>query len=150
MAGGRGQTGERDQLELLLAIAVLGLAAVALGGFALRRLPSVGLAAGGPLSPLAAAGHAAARGMLTVLLVSVALALLASALRALRTWHTLRSRVAYAVLPPPEFEPRPEAIEAFVQQLLGARRRVLAWLDRPACGLRIRLTTTAAGRVLYV
>ncbi len=62
---------------------------------------------------------------------------------------TLRTRVAYAILPPPDFEPRPEAIEAFGQQLLGARRRVLAWLDRPASALRIRLTTTADGRLLY-
>ncbi len=63
--------------------------------------------------------------------------------------RTLRTRVAYAILPPPDFDPRPEAIEAFGQQLLGARRRVLAWLDRPASALRIRLTTTADGRLLY-
>ncbi len=63
--------------------------------------------------------------------------------------RTLRTRVAYAILPPPDFDPRPEAIEAFGQQLLGARRRVLAWLDWPASALRIRLTTTADGRLLY-
>ncbi len=63
--------------------------------------------------------------------------------------RTLRTRVAYAVLPPPDFDPKPEAIEAFGQQLLGARRRVLAWLDRPASAVRIRLTTTADGRLLY-
>jgi len=63
--------------------------------------------------------------------------------------RTLRTRVAYAILPPTDFDPRPEAIEAFGQQLLGVRRRVLAWLDRPASGLRIRLTTTADGRLLY-
>jgi len=64
--------------------------------------------------------------------------------------ETLRTRVAYAILPPPDFDPRPEAIEAFGQQLLGVRRRVLAWLDRPASGLRIRLTTTPDGRLLYL
>ena len=64
--------------------------------------------------------------------------------------RTLRARVAYAILPPPEFDPRPEAIEAFGQQLLGVRRRVLAWLDRPASAVRIQLTTTPDGRLLYV
>ena len=64
--------------------------------------------------------------------------------------RTLRTRVAYAILPPPDFDPRPEAIEAFGQQLLGARRRVLAWLDRPASAVRIRLTVTADGRLLYL
>ena len=64
--------------------------------------------------------------------------------------RTLRTRVAYAILPPPDFDPRPEAIEAFGQQLLGARRRVLAWLDRPASGVRIQLTTTPDGGLLYV
>lgn len=63
--------------------------------------------------------------------------------------RTLRSRVTYAVLPPPDFDPRPESIEAFGQQVLGARRCVLAWLDRPACAVRIRLTTTADGQLLY-
>ena len=33
--------------------------------------------------------------------------------------------------------------------MLGVRRRVLAWLDRPACAIRVRLTTTADGRLLY-
>lgn len=64
--------------------------------------------------------------------------------------RTLRTRVALAILPPPDFDPKPEAIEAFGQQLLGARRRVLTWLDRPASALRIQLTTTADGRLLYV
>jgi hypothetical protein len=64
--------------------------------------------------------------------------------------RTLRTRVAHAVLPPPDFDPRPEAVEAFGQQLLGVRRRVLGWLDRPASALRIQLTTTADGRLLYV
>jgi hypothetical protein len=63
--------------------------------------------------------------------------------------RALRSRVAYAILPPPDFDPAPETIEAFGQQLLGARRRVLAWLDGPASAIRIRLTTTADGRLLY-
>lgn len=63
--------------------------------------------------------------------------------------RALRRRLAFAVLPGPDFDPRPEAIEAFGQQLLGVRRRVLAWLDRPACAIRVRLTTTADGRLLY-
>jgi hypothetical protein len=63
--------------------------------------------------------------------------------------RALRTRIAFAVLPGPDFDPRPEAIEAFGQQLLGVRRRVLAWLDRPACAIRVRLTTTAEGRLLY-
>jgi len=92
----------------------------------------------------------AGRWLLLAVLASAVLALLAGALRALCTWRTLRTRVAYAVLPPPDFAPRPEAIEAFAQQLLGARRRVLAWLDRPACALRVMLTSTPSGRVVYV
>jgi hypothetical protein len=88
-------------------------------------------------------------------IVFAVLAILGYSLAELLRWmvfipRTLRTRVAYAVLPPPDFDPRPEAIEAFGQQLLGARRRVLAWLDRPACAIRIRLTTTQDGRLLYL
>jgi hypothetical protein len=59
-----------------------------------------------------------------------------------------RSRVAYAVLPPPDFAPKPEAIAAFTAHLLGMRRRIFAWLDREATAFCVGLTTTADGRPL--
>jgi len=132
--------------EALIVVAVLAVLAVAVGGGVLARsrllaeLPAVGVLV----------LHAAVRALVLTALASAALALLAGGLRALCTWRTLRSRIAYAVLPPPDFAPRPEAIEAFAQQLLGARRRVLAWFDRPACGVRVMLTSTPSGRVVYV
>jgi hypothetical protein len=133
-------------LELALTAVVLAALGVVIGGAVLARrrlmsaLPVLG----------AHALHVAGRALLIVVLAGAVLVVLASALRALRTWRTLRTRVAYAVLPPPDFAPRPEAIEAFAQQLLGARRRVLAWFDRPACALRVMLTSTPSGRVVYV
>jgi hypothetical protein len=57
-------------------------------------------------------------------------------------------RVAYAVLPPASFAPSAEAIAAFTADLLGMRRRVLAWLDREATALVVGLTTTDEGRPL--
>jgi hypothetical protein len=144
MAKGQPQPDALD-LEVVAAVGVLGLAAVGLVGALLSRLsrPAVRL----DLAHLVATVLGAARWALVAVAV-MGLGLLA--LRVICTLRTLRTRVAYAVLPPANFEPRPEQIEVFGQQLLGARRRVLAWLDRPACSIRIRLTTTAAGRVLYV
>jgi len=59
-----------------------------------------------------------------------------------------RERVAYAVLPPADFAPSAEAIAAFTADLLGMRRRVLAWLDREATAFCVGLTTTPDGRPL--
>jgi hypothetical protein len=142
----KGQHGARTpDLEVVATVGVLGLAAVGLVGALLGRLarPAVRL----DLAHLAGTVLGVAR-WVAVAIVVLGLGMLA--LRIVCTLRTLYTRVAYAVLPPANFEPRPEAIEVFGQQLLGARRRVLAWLDRPACSIRIRLTTTAAGRVLYV
>jgi hypothetical protein len=149
MASGRSRDSAQDP-EVLIAVLVLAAAVVVGGGALLARLNSRLHHATGPAAALSAAANTAGRVLVALLLASVALALLAITLRAFCTWRTLRSRVAYAVLPPPAFDPRPEAIEAFGQQLLGARRRVLAWLDRPACALRIQLTSTASGRLVYV
>src|SRR6266700_5897148 len=150
MARGRAG-GVQLEDEALLAIGVLALVGLGLATLLLRRW---GLPAG---SHLELGRLLASRLVLAALrwlaFASVAAGGLLAALLALRlvcSLRTLRSRVAYAVLPPPSFDVRPEAIEVFGQQLLGARRRVLAWLDRPACAVRIRLTTTPAGRVLYV
>jgi hypothetical protein len=144
MAKGQRQADAPD-LEVVATVGVLALIAVGLVGGLIARLsrPAVRL----DLAHVLATVLGALRWGL------VAIAILGAGLLALRvvcTLRTLRTRVAYAVLPPANFEPRPEAIEVFGQQLLGARRRVLAWLDRPACAVRIRLTTTAAGHVLYV
>lgn len=139
MRAGRGT--ELDP-EALIVVAVIAVLAVAVGGGVLvrSRLPAFGVLA----------LHAVVRTLVLTVLASAVLALLAGCLRALCTWRTLRSRVAYAVLPLPDFAPRPEAIEAFAQQLLGARRRVLAWFDRPACAVRVMLTSTPSERVIYV
>ncbi|PZS33070.1 MAG: hypothetical protein DLM58_08630 [Pseudonocardiales bacterium] len=59
-----------------------------------------------------------------------------------------QERVAYAVLPPGGFAPSAEAIAAFTADLLGMRRRVLAWLDREATAFCIGLTTDREGRPL--
>ncbi|MDQ6791208.1 MAG: hypothetical protein M3075_11250 [Candidatus Dormibacteraeota bacterium] len=59
-----------------------------------------------------------------------------------------RERVAYAVLPPEDFAPSAEAIAAFTADLLGMRRRVLAWLDREATAFVVGLTTDPDGRPL--
>jgi hypothetical protein len=146
MARGRASGLQLDD-EALLAIGVLALVGMGLAAVLLRRW---GLLAGSHLE----LGRLLASGFLLAALRWLAIAaVVAAGLLALRmvcSLRTLRSRVAYAVLPPPSFDVRPEAIEVFGQQLLGARRRVLAWLDRPACAVRIRLTTTPAGRVLYV
>jgi hypothetical protein len=149
MANGRDRGAEPDQ-EMLLALVVLAVVAVALGGALLRRVSAHTHLMANLLSARSETLQVIAHALVALLLASAVLALLAIVLRAVCTWRTLRSRVAYAVLPPPAFDPRPEAIEAFGQQLLGARRRVLAWLDRPACALRIQLTTTPSGRVVYV
>jgi hypothetical protein len=59
-----------------------------------------------------------------------------------------RSRVAYAVLPPADFSPSAEVIAAFTADLLGMRRRVLAWLDREATAFVVGLTSDKEGRPL--
>ena len=59
-----------------------------------------------------------------------------------------RSRVAYAVLPQADFAPSGETIAAFTADLLGMRRRVLAWLDREATAFVVGLTTDLEGRPL--
>ncbi len=59
-----------------------------------------------------------------------------------------QERVTYAVLPPADFAPSPEAIAAFTADLLGMRRRVLSWLDREATAFVIGLTTDEDGRPL--
>jgi hypothetical protein len=150
MARGRTSGLQLDD-EALLAIGVLAMVGLGLVTLLLRRW---GLLAGShlELGRLLASGLLRAALRLLAIAAIVAAGLLAAllALRLVCSLRTLRSRVAYAVLPPPSFEVRAEAIEVFGQQLLGARRRVLAWLDRPACAVRIRLTTTPAGRVLYV
>jgi hypothetical protein len=142
----KGQQGtDAPDLELVAAVGVLGLAVVGLVGALVGR--HVYPAVRPDVAHMVVDVLSVARWVLLSIAVG-GLGLLA--LRVVCTVRTLRTRRAYAVLPPANFEPRPEAIEVFGQQLLGARRRVLAWLDRPACSVRIRLTTTPAGRVLYV
>lgn len=141
----RSRSGQLDS-EALIAVIVLAALAVPIGGVVLARLRLKAEVPALALHALQAAGRA----LVIALLASTVLALLAGCLRAFCTWRTLRWRIAYAVLPPPDFAPRPEAIEAFAQQLLGARRRMLAWLDRPACSVRVMLTSTPSGRLVYV
>ena len=86
--------------------------------------------------------------------LAVVIALLVTAgialLRFVVTRRTLRSRVTVAVIPAESFSPSLDAIQAFSRQLLGARRRVFTWLDRPACAVRILLTTTEEGQPAYL
>lgn len=144
MASGKEGQGAPD-LELLAAVGVLALVGIGLGGVLLGRLerPAARLDLDHLLEVIVS----------VVVWLGVAACLVGGgllAMRAIATLRALRTREAWAVLPPGNFEPRPEQIEVFGQQLLGARRRLLAWLDRPACAIRVRLTTTVAGRVLYV
>jgi len=147
MADGRARTGAHE-FEVAIAFGMLGIAGLGIGGVLLAR--GVLLASRYHFgAKLALAGHA----IVAALAAIVVLALLGLVLRGLSIRRTLHSRVAYAVLPPPAFDPKSEAIEIFGQQLLGARRRILAWLDAPACAIRIRIittTTTTSGRVVYV
>src|SRR5215472_9647857 len=147
---GRG-VGELDD-EALLAIGVLAIAGAGVAGLLLRRAGLLGGHGDLAGARLLASGIVAGLLRLLVSTLAVAAGLLAAALALRLVWtaRTLRSRVAYAVLPPPNFDPRPEAIEAFGQQMLGARRRVLAWLDRPASAFRVQLMSTPDGRLLYV
>ena len=145
MSGATRSRGDQD-LELLAAAGVLALALAGLGGVLLARAHRLA----GHATGWTGLAHGWGRPLLALLLASAALLVLACVARSLCTWWTLGSRVAYVALPPDAFDPRPEAIEAFGQQLLGARRRVLGWLDRPACALRIQLTTTGDGRLVYV
>jgi hypothetical protein len=146
MSKGRTRAGERDAETVLVVIVLGAVAAGVLGG----------LTQGAVLARLARPLASAARlvgpvetALVWLAILLGALAVAQMALRAIFTWRTLRSRRACAVLPPEGFEPKPEAIEAFGQQLLGARRRVLTWLDRPACAVRVELSNTADGRLLY-
>jgi hypothetical protein len=150
MGGERGRSRE-SELDLIVAVIVLTLVAIGIGAALSQRLARIGAelsrsGLGRTLLGLAELAHRAAPVVIgiTVLLVAVVLAL-----KAIYTIRTLRSRVRYAVLPPPTFDPRPEATEAFAQQLLGVRRRVLSWIDRSACPVRIQLSNTPDGRVLY-
>ena len=131
--------------EAAIAVGVLGIAGLSISGVLFGR--GIALASKHHLgAKLAVISHVG----VAILAAVAVLALLLLALRGLAIRRTLRSRVAYAVLPPPAFDPKPEAMEIFAQQLLAARRRVLGWLDRPACAIRIRITTTSSGRVVYV
>ena len=136
---------DAHEFEAAIAVGVLGIAGLSMSGVLFGR----GIALAGKHhfgAKMAVVGHIG----LAMLATVAVLALLILALRGLAIRRTLRSRVAYVVLPPPAFDPKPEATEVFGQQLLAARRRLLAWLDRPACAIRIRITTTSSGRIVYV
>ncbi|PZS33215.1 MAG: hypothetical protein DLM58_08230 [Pseudonocardiales bacterium] len=114
-----------------------------------RRPPTWGevLAAG-----LRQVPHAPAWALWLALMLAGVLVVRYGALEALRWLYWIprmaRSRVAYAVLPPADFAPSADAIAAFTADLLGMRRRVMAWLDREATAFVIGLTTDAEGRPL--
>ncbi len=81
---------------------------------------------------------------------AIVLMLVLTAVRAYATWRTLQTRVARVVIPPDDLEPSAEAIAAFGYQLLGVRRRILRWLDRPASAVTFKIVNGRRGRVLYM
>ncbi len=70
--------------------------------------------------------------------------------RLLATRRTLASRRALAVVPADGFDPRPETVAAFAAALAAGSRRMGAWTDRPASGVRVRLANDAQGRLVYL
>jgi len=78
------------------------------------------------------------------------LALAWTAVRAYGTWRTLQTRVARVVVPPDDFKPSADAIASFGYQLVGSRRRILRWLDRPASAVTFKIMSGRRGRALYV
>ncbi len=130
--------------EVMTAIVLLGGILLFLGPLRPGSSPQGAVAVvGRALAPLAL------RGLLVVLLLAF---LRYGVLEAVR-WLWLiprmaRERVAYAVLPKPDFAPSPEAVAAFTADLLGMRRRVLAWIDQEATAFCVGLTTTPGGRPL--
>jgi hypothetical protein len=115
----------------------------ALGLIVLARTvaPAVARAVGGPLD--------VATGALPVLAGTAATCTVALVVRALLVRRTLRSRVGVELLPSEAFDPQLEAVVRFASQLARTRRAALGWLDRPACTVRLRLTTGADGLVHY-
>jgi hypothetical protein len=121
---------------------VLALAG-ALGLLLLARTaaPVVTRAAGDPLDVVT--------GVLPVIAGAAAVCTVALVVRALLVRRTLRSRVGVELLPSEAFDPQVEAVVRFASQLARTRRVVLGWLDRPACAVRLQLTTGADGLVHY-
>jgi hypothetical protein len=66
------------------------------------------------------------------------------------TRRTLRSRRTVAIVPADEFDAEPETVLRFAAQLANAERRVAGWVDRRASAVRIRLTSDAEKRLVYL
>jgi hypothetical protein len=137
-----GEHEQERELEVVLAVAVLGIAAVGIVIGAGHRLPH--------LTPsIVARLHLVARVAALVATVVALLVVAAFVVRFVATLRTVRSRVTLAVVPNAAFDPSPESIATFAKQLVGLRRRSLAWLDRRATAFRVLLTTASDGRALY-
>ena len=83
-------------------------------------------------------------------LVALAIASALATHRFLATRRTLRSRRAVAIVPADEFDAEPEAVLRFAAQLADSERRVAGWVDRRASAVRIRLTSDAEHRLVYL
>ena len=70
-------------------------------------------------------------------------------LRQRRQTSALRQRTGYDLLPTTDFDPPPEEIHRFARQLQRTRLAAPGWTPRRAAAVRIRLHTTAAGRLAY-
>ncbi|HEY3553191.1 MAG TPA: hypothetical protein VGK66_05825, partial [Solirubrobacterales bacterium] len=70
--------------------------------------------------------------------------------RYLATRRLLGSRRSVAIVPADEFDAEPEAVLRFAAQLADTERRVAGWVDRRASAVRIRLTSDAEDRLVYL
>lgn len=70
--------------------------------------------------------------------------------RFLATRRTLESRRAAAIVPADEFDAEPDAVLRFAAQLAATERGVAGWVDRRASAVRVRLTSDARKRLVYV
>jgi hypothetical protein len=93
---------------------------------------------------------ASTRSLAPFALGALAIAAALATHRFLTTRRTLRSRCAVAIVPADEFDAEPEAVLRFAAQLADTERRVAGWVDRRASAVRIRLTSDAESRLVYL
>jgi hypothetical protein len=93
---------------------------------------------------------ASAASLAPLALGAVAIASALAAQRFLATRRALATRTAAAIVPADEFDAKPEAVLRFAAEMARADRSLRGWFDRPACALRIRLTSDREGRLVYL
>jgi hypothetical protein len=129
----------RDPLALLAAVAGIAAPAVAMHAHALaaavaRLVPYVRLA-----------GPAATAAIIAFLAAAAA----AGWLRRRHVAALLASREIRALVPADTHDPSMDEVARFAAQLARTRRRGRARLERPAAAIRLRIHSTAGGRLSY-